>query len=147
MRFAGPSLTLNDLIGSSRALLVVISAALVQVAIGGHVDRVDRILVLEGLGLEVARGHLLLHVASTLDGVEHVVELARVDVVFLMLLLHLLNHLIDAWLLKVITPELKDSLILLLGCLASEVLSCLSWIVTFKGVSEEIESLEHHDVA
>ena len=61
------------------------------------------------------------------------------------MILHLLNHLIHTWLLKVALPEFKNPLIPLLDSLLSQMHRSFSWIMALKRISEEVQSLEHHD--
>ena len=63
------------------------------------------------------------------------------------ILLHLLDHFVYARLFEIILPEFKDSFISLLEGLVSQVMSRLPCVMGFERISEEVQTLEHHDVS
>ena len=70
-------------------------------------------------------------IRCTSNRIEHVVKFAWVHIFLFSLILHLLNHFIDTWLLKITLPELQDPLISLLDCLFPQMHRSLSWIMAF----------------
>ena len=75
------------------------------------------------------------------------VKFTRVHVFHIVILFHLLNHFVDAWLFQIILPELEDSFVSLLHSLISQMVSGLPGIVGFQRISQEIQSLEHHNIS
>ena len=64
--------------------------------------------------------------------IQHVIELARMHVDDIFLILHLLNHIIDAGLLKIALPEFKNPLVSPFDSLLSEMHCGLSRVMALK---------------
>lgn len=81
---------------------------------------------------------------ARLNRLQHGVKFARMNIIIFLLFLHLVDNFMDGGLLYFRLPKFKNSFISFFRCFFSEVVSGLSWIISFERIFQEIKTFQHH---